>query len=97
MTTTQLTFADIPVPKPKRYEFEKQARAICEAVGDGEYRSLAQIETALNYRYGQSGISARIRELHRGLLPGWDSQHKTERANGAFTVHHFYRIWKVTP
>lgn len=74
---------------PKRHDYRKQLIAITEAIGDNAFRSLADIEKSLNYRYSQTSISARIRELHRGLLPGWTSEHIKEFGR------HFYRVRKV--
>jgi hypothetical protein len=70
----------------KTHDYSAQLRAVVEAVGDNVWRGLAEIEKAMNYRYSQTSIAARVRELRRGYLPGWISEHKTENAR------HWYRV-----
>jgi hypothetical protein len=90
---TDLAF-DTPLPRT-RYAYAKQMQALVEAVGDGKERSLREIETALGFRYGQSGISARTRDLHRGV-PGfesWDSRHRQEKGLDGRT-RHYYSVFR---
>ena len=70
----------------KAHNYEHQLRAVVEAVGDNVWRSLAEMEVKMRYRYSQTSLSARIRELRRGYLPGWTAEHKTENAR------HWYRV-----
>lgn len=88
--TTQLSFDQLSAPKPRGYAYLKQALALCEAVGDGKWRSLTEIEAALCFKYSQTGLSARIRDLHRGCVPGWTSEHmRDEKFN-----RHYYRVFR---
>ena len=75
--------------EPKSYAYRAQMEALIKACGDGQWRSLAQIEIDLAFHYSQTGISARLRDLRRGV-PGferWTSERKTESER-----RNFYRI-----
>jgi len=87
----QLTLLDM---EPKRYEYSKQMEALIKACADGEWRSLAEFERALGYRYSQTGLSARIRDLRRCIpqFAEWTSEHVKDTQS-----HHFYRIVRRAP
>ena len=89
--SVQLTFADIPVPK-QPHDYSTMLKTVVEAVGDGQLRTLAQIEAAMDFRYAQTSISARIRELRRGLLPGWSSEHVVSKLPTG--PRNWYRVFR---
>lgn len=75
---------------PRRsHNYEHQLLAIVAAVGDGVPRSLAEIERAVQFKYSQTSVSARIRELRRGFLHGWTSEH-TKREG-----RHYYAVRRL--
>lgn len=78
----------LQVPDKPRYPYAAQMDALIKACGDGVPRSLAQIERTLSFKYSQTGISARLRDLRRGIeqFDAWTSQHT--KADG----RHFYSI-----
>lgn len=84
--SVQLTLRTVPAIERPRYGYEHQALALIAAVGDGIWRSLAQIESELNFRYSQTGISARIRDIRKGLVFGWSAERKVEEGRN------FYRV-----
>lgn len=89
--SVQLALPSMKPPK-QPHDYSAMLRAIVEAVGDGELRTLAQIEAAMDFRYAQTSISARLRELHRGYLPGWDREHVVSKLpNGP---RHWYRVFR---
>lgn len=89
--SVQLALPTMKPPKPT-HDYSAQLRAIAEAVGDGELRTLAQIEARMDFRYAQTSISARLRELRRGLLPGWSSEHVVSKLpNGP---RNWYRVFR---
>jgi len=91
MTATQLMLPTIRAPK-KTHDYSAMLIALVDAVGDGELRTLAQIESRMDFRYAQTSISARIRELHRGLLPGWSSEHVVSKLPEG--PRHWYRVFR---
>jgi hypothetical protein len=74
---------------PRSYGYEKQMMALIDAVGDGVFRSLAEIESALGYRYSQTGISARLRDLRKNI-PGFERWRMEHRREGRLN---WYRVW----
>ena len=71
-----------------RYAYAKQAMAMIDALGDGAWRSLEQMQRELGYRYAQTAVSARIRDLRRGV-PGFDLWTAERKVEGG---RNFYRI-----
>lgn len=65
----QLSFTDAPATP--RYSYAKQALAMVSKLGDGVWRSLAEMEREMGFKYAQTAISARIRDLRRGV-PGFE-------------------------
>ena len=85
---TPLQLSLLQVREPVRYAYAKQAITMIDKLGDGVWRSLADMEQEMGYQYAQTAISARVRDLRRGV-PGfemWAAERKDE--NG----RHFYRI-----
>lgn len=74
---TQLTLCQTLEQTPRRQrDYTKQCQEIADAIGDGVWRSLQQMESALGYRRTQTSISARFRNLRAGHLPGWTAESK---------------------
>jgi hypothetical protein len=80
-------FAEVPRAP---YAYHVQMSALVAAVGDGQPRSLYQIEMALGFKYSQTGLSARIRDLRRGV-PGFDSWSSRRVVRGN---KNFYEIFR---
>jgi len=80
--------------EPKPYAYRAQMETLIKACADGQWRSLAEFERALGYRYSQTGLSARVRDLRRGIaqFSEWTSEHVKDEQN-----HHFYRIVRRAP
>ena len=89
--SVQLALPSMKAPK-QPHDYSAQLRAIVGAIGDGELRTLAQIEAALDFRYAQTSISARIRELRRGYLPGWSSEHVISKLPDG--PRNWYRVFR---
>ena len=87
----QLALASMRPPKPT-HDYSAMLRAIVEAVGDGELRTLAQIEARMDFRYAQTSISARLRELRRNYLPGWSSEHVVSKLPDG--PRNWYRVFR---
>ena len=82
----QLSFPDAPAPV--RYPWAKQARDMVSKLGDSVWRSLAEMEREMGFKYAQTAISARIRDLRRSV-PGlelWTAE------RDAVDGKNFYRI-----
>jgi len=90
--SVQLALPTMKPPKPP-HDYSSMLRAVVEAVGDGQLRTLAQIEARMDFRYAQTSISARLRELRRGLLPGWTSERVTKiTEEGIIRLGNWYRV-----
>ena len=85
-TPQQLSLLNAPASP--RYSYAKQALTMIDKLGDGVWRSLAEMEREMGFKYAQTAISARIRDLRRGV-PGLE-QWTAER--DVVDGRNFYRV-----